>query len=603
MEHKTAGIYRFFETKSLRGILVFSFIFVSIIPILVLQYVSYHRLSRNFEDNVNRLSQVNVNQTKNNLEIILAAYEDLLYQLYTNDELVSLLADIDANTEFFAVNMNHVRTTLRAMCYAKEAIESITVITNGGNIIIHDKITGTNVSSWLGKEGLDPQEVFERGMSDYNTKIIPTHYVYDGAKPYYLFHLMHRIIDYKHITRDIGIVVLTLNEELLQNICNAEMVSGSLGFIVDDSGRIISYPGKDKIGTFLPEYDGREENFDQSLHQMLRGEPGFSNAGDYVFMYAPDSQRQWRVVAVIDQSPFYDERARQLWIVLFTGLAFLILTGISAGLITSLLSRSMNKVTTAMKQAEGGDLSVLVEEKNIFSLEIMTIVRAFNAMMERIAHLVAEIKIVSKRQRDAEIKAMEAQINPHFLYNMLDSISWMAIEKDQFEISRMITSLAKILRYSISRSNTVVSLGEEVNWLKQYLYLQQIRYKNNFECHIDVDESLLEYPTHKLLFQPFIENSINHGFKGREGKNFLQISIWKEEDVFIRIRDNGRGMDTELLEKIKNTAVVGEEHMGMANAMGRINMYYGKNAELRVESAAGKGTTVTIRLKARPEAV
>jgi two-component system sensor histidine kinase YesM len=601
MENRTAGIYRFLRTKSLRGILVFSFVFVSIIPILILQFVSYHRLIVNFKDNVNRLSQANVNQTKNNLEIILDAYEDLLYQLYTNDELVSLIGDIDADTEFLAVNMNHVRTTLRAMCYAKEAIESIAIITKGGNIIIHDKITGTNASSWLGEGGLDPRLVFEQGMSDYNTKIIPTHYVHDGYKPYYLFHLMHRIIDYRHITRDIGIVVLTLNEELLQNICNAEAVSGSFGFIVDDAGRIISSPDKNKIGKFLPEYEGEEENFIPGLYQMFRGEAGFS--GDHVFMYASDTQRHWRVVAMIDQGLFYDEIIRQARNIFFVGITLLILTSLSIVIITGLLSRSMDKVTIAMKQAEQGDLSASVKEQDIFSVEIVTIVRAFNVMMERIARLVKEITAASKGQRDAEIKALEAQINPHFLYNILDSISWMAIEQDQFEISQMITSLAKILRYSISQSNAVVPLREEVAWLKQYLYLQQIRYKDNFDFHIDVDKTLLDYPTHKLLLQPFIENSIDHGFKGREGKNLLQITIRRDGDVFIRIRDNGRGMDPDLLEQINRNAVVREDHVGMANAIGRFKMYYGENAEVQVESIAGKGTTVIIHLNNEPRLV
>jgi two-component system sensor histidine kinase YesM len=588
------GLYRFLQTKSLRSILIFSFIFVSAIPIIFLQVVSYRKMAVNFEENINRLSQINVNQTRNNLEQIVSSYEDLLYQLYTDDNLISGLKEIDADAELIPLNMPTMRNILRSMIYAKEEVESITIISRGGNVVFYDRISGSYTdSSWLGENGLTETTVFDFGIEDFQTKIIPTHAVHDRTESHYLFHLTHRMIDYRNINEEIGVVVLTLNENLLYATSNAETTESSFAFIVDDTGLIISHPDKNKIAT-------REKGYDDV-------------PGKYTGVYMSDAIGNWKIISVIDQSSFYEESSLQMRSFLFVGIFLLLLTSFIIITVTILLSRSINTVTSAMKQAEDGNLNVSIKANKIFPQEIQTIAKDFNAMMEQTSHLVEEIKTVSIKQRDTEIKALEAQINPHFLYNILDSISWMALEKNEFEISGMIVSLAKILRYSINKSNKIVSLRDEVDWLKQYIHLQQIRYKNSFDYIVDVDESLLDMKIHKMILQPFIENAINHGLKNREGKerNILHIAIWQDNETCIKIQDNGKGIEAELLQKIQrfaeqcfasteNKNEVNEmenNKIGMENAMRRIAMYYGEAASVQVDSKIDEGTTVIIKLK------
>src|SRR5690606_22009806 len=124
--------------------------------------------------------------------------------------------------------------------------------------------------------------------------------------------------------------------------------------------------------------------------------------------------------------------------------------------------------------------------------------------------------------------------NPHFLYNTLDTINWMAIEKNEFDISNAITSLATILRYAITNSNEMVTVRDEVEWLKKYIYLQQTRLKNTFRCEINVEPEALDFRIHKLLLQPFIENAVIHGFEGIKRENVLRIDM-RMEDNFLRI--------------------------------------------------------------------
>ena len=220
-------------------------------------------------------------------------------------------------------------------------------------------------------------------------------------------------------------------------------------------------------------------------------------------------------------------------------------------------------------------------------------------MLQRIAALIDEVRQVGAQQKDAEIKALEAEINPHFLYNILDSVNWMAIDREEYEISQMISSLAKILRYSINNSNEVVPLKDEVEWLRQYIYLQQVRFKDSFDYLIDVDDSLLELPVHKLILQPFVENAIRHGFKDSTRRNILRISAKEENGVLLSIQDNGCGIQADKLDAILERTSEEKDHIGIANVIDRIQMYYGDSAEIQVMSEWMVGTTITIYL--RPE--
>ena len=212
-------------------------------------------------------------------------------------------------------------------------------------------------------------------------------------------------------------------------------------------------------------------------------------------------------------------------------------------------------------------------------------------MMERLKKSVV-------KQKNAEIAALEAQINPHFLYNTLDTINWMAIDKDEYEISNMITTLARILRYGISDSNGVVKIRDEVEWLKQYIFLQQTKLKNSFDCHINVQPELMNLTIHKLLLQPFVENAILHGFEGVERAYCLRMEMVRESDfIKIGIEDNGCGMPKEIVREMNQgifRKTEDKNHIGMENAITRLHMYYGEKTRILIRSKQGEGTRVQI---------
>lgn len=161
--------------------------------------------------------------------------------------------------------------------------------------------------------------------------------------------------------------------------------------------------------------------------------------------------------------------------------------------------------------------------------EVETIAVQYNHMMDQVRDSMAKEQELSRQKQKAEITALEAQINPHFLYNILDTINWMAIGKKAFEISRAISALAAILRYGIDNSNGIVTIRDEYEWLKQYLLLQQTRLKEGFESRISIQPEAMEVKVHKLLIQPFVENAIIHGFDGIDRKAVLGVEIERRE--------------------------------------------------------------------------
>ena len=204
-----------------------------------------------------------------------------------------------------------------------------------------------------------------------------------------------------------------------------------------------------------------------------------------------------------------------------------------------------------------------------------------------------------RQKRKSELRALQAQINPHFLYNTLDSIIWMAEWGKTKEVVLMTSSLAKLLRQSISNQNELVRVEEEVEYTRSYLTIQKMRYKDKLEYDIQVSPEVLGQKIPKLVLQPLVENAIYHGIKYKEGKGIVQIEGWLEQkELVLRISDDGIGMTEEQLAKIfeKRETDIRKNGVGVLNVHERIQLYYGKDYGLRFFSTLGEGTVVEVRI-------
>ena len=537
----------------------------------------------------------NLIQVDNNLNIWMESYEDLLYQIYTEDNMVLWVDKLMEGTDE-AVTVNQMRRFLSSLLYTKEYIRAITIITPNHYVVTYEQMTpATYKSSWLGHFSMSQDELYSDVIKDYDAHIFSTEYGTNFAnKDYYLFHMAHRIIDYRNLNKECGVAIISIDSDFLQNVCmNPILDSNAFNFIIDEKGRIISFGKEDgKIGTVVTDMEKSDPERKGDYIRFIKDETGNAVRTDGLYLYH-DAELGWDIVNLADlRSLIYSQR-RQLFIVLFLSLfllaaVILISTGMSQNLVSS-----VGQIVDGMKQAQTGDLTVRIEKDPKMPLEIENIADGFNDTLSKLDEAII-------RQREAQIVAMEAQINPHFLYNTLDTINWMAIDRDEYDISNAISALANILRYAIVNSNAEVSIGEETEWLKKYIYLQQYRLKNRFSCRIDVEPEVLTASIHKLLLQPFIENAILHGFDKNQTEAVLTVAIRKEkESLEITIEDNGSGIAPEVIEQINQGSYQqegGKSGIGMKNAITRLVMYYGKQAEIELSTSTPHGTRVVIRI-------
>lgn len=264
-----------------------------------------------------------------------------------------------------------------------------------------------------------------------------------------------------------------------------------------------------------------------------------------------------------------------------------------------------------MKRLSSGELNVNVDTKR--RDEFGFLIQSFNKMAAVQKHLIEDHYEQQLRLKTTELKFLQSQINPHFLYNTLDSIYWMAKNYDADEISEMVMNLSKFFRLSLNKGRQVFTIEESVIHLHYYVRIQQIRFLDSFTVAYRISEDSRRVPILKLLLQPLVENAILHGMEGRSEGGSLIISSWIEQGSIVKIsvEDNGPGIAEERLIYIREElAKMGarsvqalsqdEEHVkdlfGLRNVLSRMKLYYGRDADIDVNSEPGKGTVVTLSI-------
>lgn len=255
-----------------------------------------------------------------------------------------------------------------------------------------------------------------------------------------------------------------------------------------------------------------------------------------------------------------------------------------------------------MQEVSEGNLAVRVDNSHAMTPEIRTIATGLDTMADKLQALMQAQAESAEKVKNAEIAALEAQLNPHFLYNTLDTLNWMAIEAEEYAMSNVISALGKTLRYGIDFSNAIVTMEDETAWLKQYLFIHQNRLQNSFHCEIEIPPEVLPCRVHKLFLQPFVENTMLHGFSQSQADCRLVIrAALSDGKLQVEVTDNGVGIPREVLDGLSTSQSrinPSKRYHGMQNAINRLLLYYGAEAEISMESSEESGTRIFISIPA-----
>lgn len=263
------------------------------------------------------------------------------------------------------------------------------------------------------------------------------------------------------------------------------------------------------------------------------------------------------------------------------------------------ITRPIRQLSEATDQVAKGDLSVRTTVNA--GSDVMLLSESLNTMIDKINQLLEQVKQEQIHLRDAELELLQAQINPHFLYNTLDTIVWLAEAGDQKKVVSMVGSLSKFFRTSLNQGKDIISIEEELQHVRSYLEIQQIRYQDILEYEIDVPQELGMYRIPKITIQPLVENALYHGIKNKRGLGTISITGEKAEDCFyLYVTDNGIGMGEKRLQQIKDrigqNAPDENEIYGLYNVNERIRLKFGQEYGISIKSVHMEGTQVSIRL-------
>lgn len=553
--------------KTLRQNLTLFLIIALMLPMLCFAIISQIRIWNLANANMKESIENDVRGMDTTLDLILDKYATVLYDFCTDEDVILLVDNINKKRDVLDTSSNQLRRELTHICNRHEGVEGITLITESGRVLFYDRIMGSShTSSWAGQ--VEAPEVTKGAVYREAKEII-----YTDETNIYLYQICRRLVDYQDINRQVGTVILSINTETLDNVFSAG--ENSEAFICED-GRILASTDRSCIRQDISVV--KKEN------QMTR---------DVV-----NEKSGWRI---------YDYHSRALYLqalwaqTISWGALTILMSVLLTGFVWYLTNPMLEKIeglVRAMNRVEDGDFDVQIPNSGRVPREIRRIVEGFNRMVRQLEKLIAQVKQSALDQKNAEISAMEAQIDPHFLYNTLDTINWKAIEKEEYEISSMVGSLADILRYSIRDPGETTSIGQMLYWTEQYTELQSKKLEAPLEVELDVSEEVKNLRMHKLLLQPFVENSIRHGFWQKKEVCRLKISIRETEDqLHIIVKDNGKGMSPELLAQMNDESVRLPGHVGIQNVRTRLKLYYGDDASVYFESREGVYTKAHLFVK------
>ena len=359
-------------------------------------------------------------------------------------------------------------------------------------------------------------------------------------------------------------------------------------FLMDRMGNIMYHPQQQLL------YAGLKSEDTAALAAL---EDGTYVEDTVIYAVTSVEDSSWRVVGVSFVDELVNRSVREM-IGISAGLAGLVLAAalLTSWILSRMLSRPLRGLASAMERFER-DADHFSYRPVGGTREVRELSQSFGHMVLRIQQLMSTVRQEEINLRKTELKALQAQINPHFLYNTLDSIAWMCERGRNADAVNMVHALARLFRISISRGHELIPIAKEIEHAESYLQIQKYRYKNQFTYEFDVDPECLDYYCNKITLQPIIENSINHGLDLLVEEGRIQVEVLQDgEDILFRVRDNGVGMSQEQVDAILEQDPEDRTGIGIRNVNDRLRIYFGAPYGLRITSELDVGTCVEIRM-------
>lgn len=579
------------KTRSMQMTISISFTILSVCCMCLLGVMLYQQFTRKAENFTVENSRQLLNQTTINLEDYLRNMRRISDAMY-----YTVIKNTDIGSESLEDSMNLLYEA------NKDKLVSVACYTNDGKLTEASPIATE-------KPGVDvkSQKWFQDAAGELENFHFSTPHVQnlfdDPSYRYYWVVSLSRTVE---LTRNgnsmLGVLLVDMNyssiEQLLEK-ANTD-TSGEYVYLMAPDGEIIYHPKQNLIHMGLYEENNTEAAGyeDTTVKENFHGEKRLVTVKTI-------SYTGWKLISVVPMKSFSmgmtGMRNLVVLLVALTVLAVVILNQ----MVSARISKPLRRLNDSVKEWEAGNMNPDIYIGG--SMEVEHLGKTLRSTVAQIRQLMDDIVVEQEEKRKSELDALQSQINPHFLYNTLDSIVWMITGERYDDAVFMITQLASLFRISLSKGKTVIKIEDEVKHARNYMNIQKIRYKNSFEVDFQIEEDILDGCIVKLVLQPLLENAIYYGMEFMDGEGEIHVRGYrKDKDVYLEVEDNGLGMPEEEAAELLNGKERPHKHgsgVGLVNVHSRLKLRFGEAYGLVIHSCPDEGMMVQIHIPYIPYTV
>lgn len=567
------------------------FIYFTVTAILATIFISismYNKFSSQFsmsmqKENANLVSQVNVSIDRY-IKSIIKISDSIYYNVIKNQDL--------SNEEIIKKEINLLYDS------NKDIIENIALFSKRGEMLLSVPAARVKGTYDIGKQIWFKETLIKNESIYFSTPHIQNSFDIDKDKYKWVITMARAIEITEKGKSKQAILLIDIDYSSIEHLLdNISFDKGSYIYLMSSDSTLIYHPKLQLI------YSGIEK--EDNLKVSERSD------GTYIEFYSGVKRNiliksvgytGWRVVSIREERGFSLDSLKIKLFMIFIIAYIILMLAIINSYISKVITNPIKELDKSVNELEKGNMN-----SEIFiggSYEIEHLGKSIKEMSLRIKTLMDDIVKEHEEKRKIEFDTLQSQINPHFLYNTLDIIVWMIENENKVGAVKVVTSLAKFFRISLSKGKNIISVKDELEHVKNYLMIQQMRFKNKFRYEIIYDDEILLYSSLKLMLQPIVENSIYHGMEFMDGDGLIRVEVRKNKDkLLFKISDNGFGIKEEdlvdLLDNTKEFKSKKGSGIGLKNVNERIKIYFGKEYGLNIESEADVGTTVYLLLPLR----
>ncbi len=577
---KAINFFRYhFANMKFRNKLFWLYFLAAVIPFFISQVYSYNTLKNQLISQTKQNVYSSVNQININIENKLDKILQISSILYSDQVLKGYLSkDYSNNVDFVDAYYGYINKYFPQILVLNTSIDFLRVYTPNSTLPSDGYfIFPLNTDPYAAKT-YDESVPLQKNIYYENLR--------QKTENRYVF-TMYRLLDYQSLNYPYGVLAIDIQENELYTLIEKESSKNNI-YIVNESGVIFSCKDKNLLN----------KNISQVLNTSIAG---FKNSGSFdmtingeksLVVYT-SMQNKWRIISTVPYGSFLETAQVSSTRLLVLTLFILILSIILVYLTSKLITKRITYLSSQVKKLESGNFDIKL--KYASEDELGQLSKAFHRMATNLKILIKEVYEKEILKRNAEMDTLQSQINPHFLYNTLSSISALAVQQNDYRVNEMVNYLSRFYRISLNNGKKIVTVREEIELTKNYISIQQIRFQDLLHITYDIDESLFEKKTIKLILQPMIENSINHGLWNDESGINIIIRLYKSDSGMIfEVIDDGVGISPDKQKNLFTNQVKQSTGYSMKNVNERIKLYFGEDYGVTIFSRPGIGTYVKI---------